>query len=890
MFAGIAEHRYSYKLRPAAPLAGTYLFSKARPDQPGPFHPELLFSPRVGSCPRDASLTVRESHRIRGWRFVLPLAPGGEGDGWRECVNCQSLFWDAAGQPSVCHKGGGAHVATGPALLLRRGPEGPQQQDHWHHCGRCGTLYWDDGHQRGLCPAGGVHGQPGPSLVLPRASFNEDRAHQDRWRFCGRCAGLFRLDFSVRRACPAGGDHEPRGLEFVLPHRVADDERAPGEPDEREDAHHQRAWRCCGKCGAMFWEPARADSRCPADQGLHDRAQDPINAREFFLPFGLPPDDLHQSHWRFCVKCCGMFWDGDPHFKGVCPRDGRPHEGRGNDFVLAHNPGGGDGLAQDGWRFCESCFGLVRADQPDMFAGVAPWVVRNADHPYLPQGVAEHGVVLLGFGYQPRTAFRLAWMPLREGRPPRLEETRYYVGEPAAGSGDPGARWSSDWRRAADLFGHEAYTSVSLAWLDGPRRWLLLYSNANDVGRPDGHVVARFGETPWSLGDEVSVFDPAQAHGVWIHKEGRDTFNLAPPPAQPPPSHDGWPYGAFFLERFSTWDEPARELTLSYLLSPSSPYQVQLMRSRLRIPAPLAAPSPTASRHRMLLHGGNGTSPLGELTLQGVFFGVTSEGHLEWNRYTGAGLPIGDPAAARAWDARSGNWIGRGFGHLLHVFGCGDGVVMAIHPNGNVHWFSYGGAGESDETGTLGWRPNSGNVIGNGWQHVRLVFVAPRAGPESSRLKIFAVMENGDLRWFSYSGNGEEDPSGSLGWHPNSGNVIGNGWQAVRRVHGSDNVFFVVHESGNLLWYSYAGHGEEDPPGSLGWHPNSGNPIGRGWEGMQHLLAGSTNQLGGYGHIVMAVDRHGDLRWYHYRGQGEFDVTGTRGWHPRSGNVIGRGW
>lgn len=41
---------------------------------------------------------------------------------------------------------------------------------------------------------------------------------------------------------------------------------------------------------------------------------------------------------------------------------------------------------------------------------------------------------------------------------------------------------------------------------------------------------------------------------------------------------------------------------------------------------------------------------------------------------------------------------------------------------------------------------------------------------------IYGVAPNGDLLWYRYSGQGDSDRSGSLGWHPNSGNPIGNGW------------------------------------------------------------------------------------------------------------------
>ncbi|WP_035355747.1 tachylectin-related carbohydrate-binding protein [Edaphobacter aggregans] len=220
---------------------------------------------------------------------------------------------------------------------------------------------------------------------------------------------------------------------------------------------------------------------------------------------------------------------------------------------------------------------------------------------------------------------------------------------------------------------------------------------------------------------------------------------------------------------------------------------------------------------------------------------------------------------------------------MLHVLGCGDGVIMAVNPNGNLHWYSYGGHGENDASGSLGWHPHSGNVIGNGWQKFRKVFVFPRAGRPSSRVRIFGVAQNGDLHWYEYTGNGEEDPSGSLGWEPNSGNRIGSGWDSFVHLHGSSNVVFGVKPDGHLLWYSYSGQGEEDPSGTIGWDPNSGNPIGNGWQSMQHVFGGASDG-GGFGQVIMAVDQDGKLFWYRYSGNGESDLSGTQGWHHRSGD------
>lgn len=100
----------------------------------------------------------------------------------------------------------------------------------------------------------------------------------------------------------------------------------------------------------------------------------------------------------------------------------------------------------------------------------------------------------------------------------------------------------------------------------------------------------------------------------------------------------------------------------------------------------------------------------------------------------------------------------------------------------------------------------------------------PRVG------ELYGVEPNGDLRWYRYGGTGEPTPDGRIGWASNSGNTIGNGWQAFKFLcGGGDGTLFGVERNGDLRWYKYFGSGESDPAGSTGWHPNSGAQIGRGW-------------------------------------------------------------
>jgi hypothetical protein len=128
----------------------------------------------------------------------------------------------------------------------------------------------------------------------------------------------------------------------------------------------------------------------------------------------------------------------------------------------------------------------------------------------------------------------------------------------------------------------------------------------------------------------------------------------------------------------------------------------------------------------------------------------------------------------------------------------------------------------------------------------------------------------------------------ALGWHPNSGNPVGNGWQSFLHVNGIGGDIG-VHENGDLLRYSYSGNGEADRSGSLGWHPNSGNPIGNGWQGFRHVFGGS-DDTNGFHRVVYGVAQNGDLRWYGYDGNGEPDRSGALGWRANSGNFVGNGW
>ena len=300
-----------------------------------------------------------------------------------------------------------------------------------------------------------------------------------------------------------------------------------------------------------------------------------------------------------------------------------------------------------------------------------------------------------------------------------------------------------------------------------------------------------------------------------------------------------------------------------------------------------------------IFYGGNGTTTVDSgLPFVGRFFTVDDDdaGLLRFWHYTGNGEP--DPTGANGF-AESGNNssnpIGNGFGSMLHMVGGGDGIILAIPPSGDLTFFRYTGNGEKDESGTLGFEgPHQATVIGNGFHTFPHVFVSPREG-RATRTTLFVVNEAGDLLWFRYSGDGEHDPSGTLGFEgPNQGNQIGRGFTNFRHIVGvGGGAFLAVPENGDLLWFQYTGKGEQDPTGASGFTEpgnNSGNQIGRGFTDFRHLFGGSTDR-GGRARILYGVKNNGDLLFWRYSGNGENDPTGAAGFEgPHQATQIGRGF
>jgi hypothetical protein len=212
------------------------------------------------------------------------------------------------------------------------------------------------------------------------------------------------------------------------------------------------------------------------------------------------------------------------------------------------------------------------SDTTGKFWQIAPWVVNNAEWPGLPCETGD-GVLLWGQGLEEAGwSVYLAWMAL----PPDQHSPvslKYYRG--------PSLSWSDEQQEAIPLFFMPEVSALSVGWIPGARRWIMLYTRAS-LAHPRESIVCRVAKTPWEWSEEITIFNPERdgAFTKYMHEPGEDDLNLLPP--ERPSADSGWAYAPFLLNRYTRWDAQCRIATIYYLMSTNSPYQVMLMRSQLR--------------------------------------------------------------------------------------------------------------------------------------------------------------------------------------------------------------------------------------------------------------------------------------------------------------------
>ena len=154
------------------------------------------------------------------------------------------------------------------------------------------------------------------AAVAAGAAAAAARAEQDNWRWCNKCQGLAFGGSPAPGACPAGGTHD---------HAGSGNYRLIQNPPVSIPLS-QDNWRWCNKCQGLTFGGSPAPGACPAG-GTHDHAGSGNYALLQNSPISIP---LTQDNWRWCNKCQGLTFGGNPA-PGVCPAGGtHDHAGSGN--------------------------------------------------------------------------------------------------------------------------------------------------------------------------------------------------------------------------------------------------------------------------------------------------------------------------------------------------------------------------------------------------------------------------------------------------------------------------------------------------------------------------------------------------------------------------------
>jgi hypothetical protein len=482
--------------------------------------------------------------------------------------------WDSDSVSWIDAPGLGGHEPAGLDFTLPFEPTSLPGEREWRNCR---ALFYDGETGKGVCPAGddnirdGGHIPDGYKFVVPFESANVSGQHE--WRRCSRCQIMFFELYPDRGVCPAGGRHIAGGARLVLPYGNA-------------DSSHQASWRFCQWCRGLFFDgDPNAHGACIAG-GTAFRLH-PVMSEDLFDPFkvaGPIQEPLNAETptgaFSYDERMYVFIWIGGRRDQTHPP---------GSYLVSKPDP---NHAGPFGEEFLFTALGIA----PKGFWQVAPWCIKNADIPGLPAYETDDGLLLFGHGYDSGTAdaVHLAWMPLRTKRETRLFGGRSgpQIKDIQYRTGDPEAPWSANAADAAALITlRSGYTSLSAAWLEGPRQWILLYSKANDDlkrqdYKPRESVVARIGPTPWDWADtaEIEIFNPCreQAYGSYMHWPGFET--IYPDVLPKMDNKIGWSYGAFILNRYTKWHPKTRTLDLYYLLSLHRPYQTQVMFTKLHVP------------------------------------------------------------------------------------------------------------------------------------------------------------------------------------------------------------------------------------------------------------------------------------------------------------------
>ena len=159
-------------------------------------------------------------------------------------------------------------------------------------------------------------------------------SNQTGWRWCKKCQGLFFSGNPDQGSCPSGGKHDgSASAKYLMQFGEGAGNTNP-----------QGGWRWCGKCQGLFFSGlvsgedigAGIFSDCPAG-GVHAGSfgiPSQFGSAHYVMEFGQGAGNTNpQGGWRFCRKCHGLFFSGNPD-QGNCPSKGKHDGSKSGPYVL----------------------------------------------------------------------------------------------------------------------------------------------------------------------------------------------------------------------------------------------------------------------------------------------------------------------------------------------------------------------------------------------------------------------------------------------------------------------------------------------------------------------------------------------------------------------------
>lgn len=190
---------------------------------------------------------------------------------------------------------------------------------------------------------------------------------------------------------------------------------------------------------------------------------------------------------------------------------------------------------------------------------------------------SEPTLFAFGSGNYRQSDVRLAVMD--EANPGDRSAIRYFAGTDARGE----PTWSADEAEAAPMLDQSCVGELSVAWNGDLGKWVMMYN----CGATKSQILVRTADKawgPWSAPQVVFDADKDGGMCTFMHDpEGKCGDKLTDPHS---PQTAGDPYAPYMIARFAK-GVPGEQADIYFLMSTWNPYNVVLMKARLKLDEPV---------------------------------------------------------------------------------------------------------------------------------------------------------------------------------------------------------------------------------------------------------------------------------------------------------------